>query len=560
MKRKCPLPLSRWHTFGRVVFLALIAGACRSTTVSQPVARGFTSEMIAADALRALVAAFAADSMLGRQAGTEGGARAERFLAVHARRIGLLPAGEGGTYFQAVPLVRYRLDTAATRLSVASTALRLGDDFVPFPPAGEARPLVGAEAVFGGTLGEGDSLSAEAAVGRVVVLFPSPTKPSVVPEFSSGPLSGAAAVVLVSNGPFQGYVSFLQRSRTPFLKRPRQLPNRILATRAAAERMLGVSLDGGLVVGTTGQIISGNMGFRETPMPSRNVIAILPGSDPRLRREHVILGAHSDHLGITRPVDHDSIKTHSLIAERRRRSLGGRFLTSQDTAAVRVTMDSLREIRPARVDSIHNGADDNASGAMAVLAIAEALARAPERPRRTVVFLWPTAEEIGLRGSTWFVEQSTIPLESVIVYVNLDMIGRGEVDSSPGDSATPLRVVGSRQRSTELGALVEAINTARAESMRLVYADRWDEGSLPFCRSDHLPFAIRGVPIVFFTTGEHPDYHEVTDEAQYIDYAKMESKVRFIRDVVVRLAVREQRPRIDKPPLDIARSCRMGFP
>ena len=533
--------------------------ACSSVQPVQTTAL-LPTETITPGRLKAWVTALASDSMLGRRAGTIGAQRAEEFLASEAAQLGLIQAGEGGTFYQAVPLVRYSLDASRTTLSVDGSALRLGDDYVPFPPAGIPRTINDAPVVFGGTLGEQDSLSGNLFADKVVVVL-APLGSNLVPEFSSGPLSSATAVVLVGDGPFHGFVSFLERSTTPHLKRPSAVPSRILATPEATARLLGTSVSSTLPIGSRGRTVAGVVTFRETPLSSRNVVAILPGSDPRFRGEFVVLGAHSDHNGVRSPLDHDSVRTFALQAHRLAASSPNGRLTGEQLAAIRVNTDSLRAIRVPRLDSVSNGADDNASGAAALLAIAESLIRGGAQPLRSIVFLWPAAEEIGLRGSTWFVEQPTISLDSVLTFINLDMIGRGSADDTPGGGPDYLQVIGSRQRSSALGDLIEHLNRTRADKLRFDYGrDGLEHGSRPFCRSDHLPFAARGLPVVFFTTGQHPDYHEITDEAQYIDYVHMTRSARFIRDLTVSLASRAEPLPLDGPVLDPNHSCRMLRP
>lgn len=518
------------------------------------------SETISPERLKAWVTALASDSMLGRRAGTTGARRAEEFLASEAAQLGLIPAGEGGTFYQTVPLVRYSLDDSTTNLSVDGSALRLGDDYVPFPPTGIPRTINDAPVVFGGALGEQDSLSSNLFADKVVVVL-SPPGSNSVPEFSSGPLSSAAAVVLVSDGPFHGIVSFLKRSATPYLKRPSAVPSRILATPEAATRLLGISVSNTLPIGTQGRTVSGVVALRQTALPSRNIVAILPGSDPRLRSESVVLGAHSDHNGVQSPVNHDSVRAFTWQAHRLAASSPDGRLTPEQVAEIRVNMDSLRAIRAPRLDSVSNGADDNASGSAALLAIAESMIRARVQPPRPIVFLWLTAEEIGLRGSSWFVENPTISLDSALAFINIDMVGRGGAEDITGGGGDYLQVIGSRQRSSALGDLIADLNRARTNPLRLDYGrDGWEHGSLPFCRSDHLPFAARGLPVAFFTTGQHPDYHGITDEAQYIDYVHMARSVHFIRDLTLSLASRAERLPLDRPVFDLNLSCRMSRP
>src|SRR5690606_25178921 len=146
--------------------------------------------------------------------------------------------------------------------------------------------------------------------------------------------------------------------------------------------------------------------------------------------------------------------------QRRGRRRLGRRPTEAERAAIRVNVDSLRALRPARADSVFNGADDDGSGSVSVLAIAQALAAAREKPARSILFIWHTAEEIGLLGSRWFTDHPTVPRDSIVAYLNLDMVGRGGAADIPGGGPTYLQLVGSRRLSTQLGDLVEEANAA----------------------------------------------------------------------------------------------------
>lgn len=280
-----------------------------------------------------------------------------------------------------------------------------------------------------------------------------------------------------------------------------------------------------------------------------NVVAILPGSDPTLRAEYVALGSHTDHVGVGRPVDHDSVRAFQLGLRRAQLAAGGR-ITPEVYASVRVDMDSLRRRQPRpRLDSIFNGADDDGSGAMGLLEVARALATDRGiRPKRSILFVWHTGEELGLFGAEHFTDHPTVPREQIVAQVNIDMIGRGgrgeELDGGPHY----LQLIGSRRLSTQLGDLVEEVN--RRGRYRWEFDYQYDAPGHPeqfYCRSDHYMYARYGIPIVFITTGSHADYHQVTDEVQYIDFEKLARVTSFTRDLAVAIANRPERPVVDRP-------------
>lgn len=294
---------------------------------------------------------------------------------------------------------------------------------------------------------------------------------------------------------------------------------------------------------------------------ARNVIAILRGSDPVLRDEYVAIGAHSDHVGIRRggPVDHDSLRAFNteltrLGAPHWDRATRARRDSIRQT--IMINVDSLRRIRPARLDSISNGADDDGSGTVAVLEIAEALAGAPVRPRRSIIFVWHTAEEKGLLGAKWFTDNPTVPREKIVAQLNLDMVGRGGAADIPGGNPDYLQLVGSRRLSRELGDIVEQVNSASARPFRFDYQyDADGHSERIYCRSDHYMYARYGIPVTFFTTGLHTDYHQVTDEPQYVNYDQLKRVTDFVRDVSVHVANLDHRIRVDKPAGDPNAPC-----
>jgi Zn-dependent M28 family amino/carboxypeptidase len=277
-----------------------------------------------------------------------------------------------------------------------------------------------------------------------------------------------------------------------------------------------------------------------------------------VRGQYVAIGSHNDHVGFLpgQSVDHDSLRATNLVLRPEGAEGAPRRATESDRQRIRVMLDSLRRLRPARRDSIFNGADDDASGSMGMLEIAEALASAPAKPRRSVLFVWHTAEELGLFGAQYFTDNPTVPRDSIVAQINVDMIGRGGSRDLPGGGPGYLQLIGSRRLSTELGDVVEAVNRRRARPFSFDY--QYDATGHPqqfYCRSDHYMYARYGIPVVFMSTGGHVDYHMPTDEPQYLDYDKLRDVTQFIHDVAVEIANRPARLVVDKPKPDPRGSC-----
>jgi hypothetical protein len=295
------------------------------------------------------------------------------------------------------------------------------------------------------------------------------------------------------------------------------------------------------------------------PEYARNVVAILRGSDPVLRNEYVAIGAHTDAIGIRTAVDHDSLRAFNVEVARRSIATGARAtraLRDSLRSLIKLDIDSLRRARPARRDSIINGADDDGSGVVGVLEIAEALSAMPVKPKRSILFVFHTAEEKGLLGSRWFTENPTVPREQIVAQLNLDMVGRGGAADVAGGGPDYLQLVGLRRLSSELGDIIESINSASPRPFKFDY--QFDANGHPeriYCRSDHYNYARYGIPITFFTTGLHPDYHQVTDEVQYVNFEHLNRIASFVRDVALRVANLDHRIKVDKPVPEPGTPC-----
>ena len=533
-----------------------------------------TTGAITARDLMSRLYRFADDSMMGRLAGTAWNDKGTDFIASEVKRFGLEPAGENGTYFQSALLKR---DVAnESTLRVGSESFQLWKEFVPRDQGVLARPVNGAVAIFGGTFGDTASyLPVDQAAGKVVVMRTgrgADGKPNhnMINRFALTQRYGSAAAIAVVSVDYMpdGYIEQTYKQSNVSEKREAdttRVPLYFYITTGVAKAMLGVHPDSAKT-GLTGVPVSADLRITEVTAPGRNVIAILRGSDPKLRSEYVAIGAHNDHIGFsTEPVEHDSVYAFMHIAAPQGADNPPPKPTPAEWARINAMKDSLRAIRPPRADSIYNGADDDGSGSMSVLEIAERFATLPTRPKRSILFIWHVGEELGLFGSEYFTDHPTVPRSSIVAELNMDMVGRGGAGDYTGvtksgaaihGGAGYVQLVGARRLSTELGNMVERAN--RVQKLGLHFDYSLDADGHPqniYCRSDHYEYARYGIPIVFFTTGGHADYHQVTDEPQYIDYDRMATIARLVQASAMDVANLSHRVVVDKPKPDPHGRC-----
>jgi len=291
--------------------------------------------------------------------------------------------------------------------------------------------------------------------------------------------------------------------------------------------------------------------------PARNVIAILRGSDPELRDEYVLVGAHNDHVGMVNgdPFDHDALRAYNRVM----RPQGANDRPSQPTPEQQARIDSLvahaRSIRPPRADSVMNGADDDASGTAVLLEIAERFATEPP-PARSILFISHTAEEGGLIGSRYFTDHPTVPLDRIVAAHNMDMVGKGRVTDVKFGGHAQVQMLGARRLSAEFGDVIDSLNAVRDETMAIDYS--WDRTNAlnRFCRSDQVNYFRHTIPVTYFSTGYSADYHQATDEPQYLDYEHSARVGRFVHDIMRTIANRPTRLRVLPPEeRDLSASC-----
>lgn len=246
---------------------------------------------------------------------------------------------------------------------------------------------------------------------------------------------------------------------------------------------------------------------------TQNIVAVVEGTDPQLRNSYVAMGAHYDHVGYAES---------ELTSDDKRPSAPGRVTPG------------------AELDRIWNGADDDGSGSVALMALARAFAQGV-RPKRSLLFVWHAGEERGLLGSRYYADHPTVPLDRVVAQLNIDMIGRNR-DNQTSESNT-VYLVGSDRISSELHQLNIAANHALDRPLTLDYEfnDPADSEQLYF-RSDHYSYAAKGIPVIFFTTGLHPDYHANTDEVSRIEFPKLTRITQLVYETAWRVANLEHAP------------------
>jgi Peptidase family M28 len=546
-------------------FLALLA--CGSPTVPQGAAPTATSAGITAGDLKARLSILADDSMQGRQAGTQGNVKGTDYIAAEARRIGLQPAGENGGWFQTIPLVDRGI-AKESALEVDGTSYSAWSDFLPRDQGAGARSVNGTAVIFGGVLDDGSQslITPEQAAGKLVLVAAAPdsngkAKGTFNRAVTTAYFPTAAGIAVATLDAIDAAEQAELREGGARLAAldSQPIPAYMYVTSRLATAMLGMP-PAQARPGDVGKVVRGEVRFTDSPppFPARNVVAILLGSDPALRGQMVAIGAHNDHVGIASVAqEHDSIRAFNAVMRPEGANSTPGEPTPDQQRRIRATLDSLRKIRPLRIDSIFNGADDDGSGSVGVLEIAEALAKGPDRPKRSILFVWHTAEELGLLGSDWFTRHPTVPRDSIVAQLNIDMIGRGAATDRKNGGPDYLRMIGSRRLSTELGDLVERAN--RDGKYGLTFDYQYDADGHPdtyYCRSDHYMYARFGIPIAFFGTGSHRDYHQLTDEVQYIDFAKMARVAGLVEASALAVANLDHRVVVDKPKPDPNGVCK----
>lgn len=539
---------------GSIVLLGFLA-ACQGAP---------TRAAISAPDLEQRLFAIAHDSMGGRATGSRGGYLTADYIASEFARLGLEPAGEDGTFFQTIPFFRFRGDTMGG-LTAGGNRLAVGRDLVPIAAPVPNRPVDGREVILGGPLADSTNWPAAAALkDRIVILVPPQELDRRIGGLLGVPrrsarMNEAAIIVIPILEKLGGetVASLIDGRVVTDTSRDGSGPLIVLATGPAADALLGAAV-ASAAPGTVGPAVGGEVGVGFFPLdfPARNVIGVLRGRDADLAQTYVSVTAHSDHVGFDRsPVDHDSIRAFNRVIRPMGADNPSREPNGAEAKEIQRILDSLRAVRPARPDSIRNGADDDGSGTVALLEVAEAFAKG-ERPRRSLLFVSHAAEEMGLLGSAWFTDHPTVPIDSIVSEMDMDMIGRGAKTDLPDAGPGYLEMIGTRRLSSEYGDIFDRVNARQPEPFQFNLT--FDEPGHPlqyYCRADHYSYARYGIPSMAMSRGEHLDYHQVTDESQYIDYQALRRVARFAFDVASEVANLDHRPALDHPKGDPKAPC-----
>ena len=480
-------------------------------TTAQAHAQGMSSaavQSITTSDMAARIGIISDDSMMGRDTPSPGLERAAAYVIGEFQRLGLRPAGENGTYVQRFGVTRWALDTAGSRLRLRAGSVERVADFAR--GARFAGGRVPEAAVSGRVVLLTGPLTAQAAAnpwlhGRIVLLpidYAGPVT-AELGERVDRIASRALAVILLSNRDSLTRARRIAASLEPrltadFRDDSAGAPVIELPDQTAAPVLAAAGLD------LTRLRAAARPQAREIPWLTvglnlarrilergepPNLVAALDGTDPMLASEYVAISAHLDHIGI----------------------------------------------RSGAPDSIYNGADDNASGVAGLLELAEAFARgdgdARTELRRSLLFVVPSGEEKGLWGSDYFTRHPSVPLSRIVADINMDLLGRNWPDS----------VIAVGPELSTLGATLAATVQAHPELRMTPLADRWPEERI-FYRSDHYNFARRGVPVLFFTSGTHPDYHQPSDTGDRLDSEKAARLVRLLFHLTQAIADDPARP------------------
>jgi hypothetical protein len=472
-----------------------------SLTAQAPRPLGAAAETITEQDVIRHIKVIADDSMLGRDTPSRGLELTAQYVADRLKSFGLTPGGDGGTWFQRYPITRRHIDADHSTLELQcgkaegrasfARAARYVQGTVP------DAPITGNVLLIGGAM-TADRAAAAGVAGRVVLFVMDRGRPTADQTLRAIYLGGAKAVILLSDADslaFAGRLVSQTRDRTAIdagVPRPLvvEVREEVMASALAVAGVHPAAVRASVRPVLQDLLtLNARVDVREvitSKQTAPNTVGILPGSDPTLRNEYVVFSAHMDHIGVS----------------------------------------------PGLADSINNGADDDASGTTAVVELAEAFSRPDARPKRSLIFLTVSGEEKGLWGSRYFSEHPVVPIKNIVADINIDMVGRNWPDT----------IVAIGKEHSDLGATLNRVNAEHPELGMTAIDDRWPEERFYF-RSDHYNFARKGVPILFFFNGVHPDYHQPSDSPDKINGEKEARIVRLIFYLGEEIASAPERPK-----------------
>lgn len=485
------------------------------------------AESISADDFRAHIGFLADDLLEGRETGTRGQRLAAAYISTHFKRVGLAPGNPDGTYFQYYYLNRSEIKDA--NITFGGKTYTYTEDFFNYR-RGFPQNLSG-ELVFAGygiSRDDYDNLAGLDLTGKIaVVLGGSPdtdsekdiSKIERIKNWSARQKAieekGAIGMVMILPGDMDKSIKRYARKRSFEISASSEtaMPEIFLSSTTGATLLKLAKgklakLEKALASSATPPALKLdkitdfqlNADAEFNSIQASNVMGFLEGTDKK--DELVVLTAHYDHIGISKN------------------------------------------------GQINNGADDDGSGTSAILELAEAYAMAAKAgngPRRSMLFMTVSGEEKGLLGSRFYTDNPLYPLANTVVDLNIDMIGRTDkryIDKA--DSANYVYLIGADKLSSELHDLSEAANESHTGIvLDYKYNDEKDPNRF-YYRSDHYNFAKNNIPVIFYFTGVHPDYHKPTDDADKINYEKTEKITKLIYHTAWELVNREDRIVVDK--------------
>jgi hypothetical protein len=517
-----------------LVLLALVLVSITAAASNLPLPPPEVTSSITARDLRKHLSFLASEELGGRYTLSPQNRIAARYLVSQLESYGVRGAARDGSFFQKVPLSVRKLDLAASKIILSTTSAKqefnCGQDFAVSLAADRD---VSGELVFAGygiSLPQHDDYAKVDVKGKVVVVASGKPQSLAGIAFSEEAHKEKAArehgaIAMIAIAPPQlllawAHVSSLVTKEVislpprfredgryfPFIYAG---PSLIKAIASAMGRDQAYFNQGALEPAAIAARVEVRIKAEVKPAPlAQNVVGVLDGSDPKLKDEYVLFSAHYDHL------------------------------------------------QTGPNGEVYKGADDDGSGTVSVLEIARAFAIGP-RPKRSILIIFHTGEELGLLGSQFNTDyEPVVPLSKIVVDFNIDMIGRSrrEGDLDPRDAKLSdkdsLYIIGSDKLSTELHRISEQTN---AETARLRLDYTYNDEHHPerlYYRSDHYNYAKHGIPIIFYFTGLHRDYHRPTDDVEKIDFEKMERIVRMIFATGWRVANLDHRLVVDKRPVD----------
>ncbi|MGA3245942.1 MAG: M28 family peptidase [Bacteroidota bacterium] len=461
-------------------------------------------QSINANDLSARLHFIASPDLEGRETTTRGQKVAARYIASEFQRLGLKPIGDSGSYFQRFNVEVTKISdksTLAVTTKQGTSTFTIGRGF--YATSALDGPVT-APVIFVGYMDtKVDSMLTK---GKIVMVLPGRKQDardtSVSPRtrlMLNRPFTGSLARIVIADD--SGALSFERQSPRfeATMKRGAMavVGGEVRAGRSGSGFPPLISPDiAAAILKESGKTLSQlrlaayqdssfqpvalnqttvtiNIGNSKELKTTENVLGFLEGSDPKLKNEVVAFTGHYDHLGIT----------------------------------------------PEGV--IYPGADDDGSGTVTVLQLAQAFTSNPVKPKRSMLFMTVVGEEKGLWGSSWYVNHPILPLEKTVADLNTDMIGRTDNKYDELKSNNYVYVIGSDKISTQLDSILKVSNK-ETENLVLDYTFNDDKDPNQFYRrSDHYNFAKNGVPIVFFFTGVHADYHRPTDTVDKILFDRM---------------------------------------